>query len=131
MPRSSYVWRDGKLVDKRFAAPLVVALPRAPGVFAPGLIRDSMEPIPHPCTGVLMDSKAAFRAVTRAHGCEEIGSESPAIRPDLGAERAYSDELKRDIHTAMQSSDHTPAASAEAVFGAMGATVPDTADGWA
>ena len=128
MPR--FVMRDGVLVDKRFAAPLVVALPRTPGITAPGLIRDSMDAIRHPCTGAMIDSKAAFRAVTRAHGCEEIGSESPAIRPDLGDERVYGEELKRDIHEAIHAAEHTPAAAASDVFGAMGAT-PPAVDGWA
>lgn len=128
MPRSSFVWRDGKLVDKRVAAPLVVAMPRAPGIHAPGLIRDSMEPIPHPCTGVLMDSKAAFRAVTRAHGCEEMGNDSPVIPADPGAERAYSDELRRDIGEAMQTSEHRPA---DRVADVLGGDVTVAGDGWA
>lgn len=41
----------------------------------PQIISDTMEALIHPITGKRMDSKSAFRAVTRAHGCEEVGNE--------------------------------------------------------
>lgn len=41
----------------------------------PYLIRDSMDALVHPATGAVIDSKSAFRAVTKAHGLVEVGNE--------------------------------------------------------
>ena len=46
---------------------------------APYVISDTMSPTKHMATGQIFDSKAKFRATTRATGCVEIGSES--IKP--------------------------------------------------
>lgn len=57
------------------------------------VIIDTMNPLIHPITQKMMDSKSEFRKVTRAHGCEEVGNEKmvdrrdfslPDARPDLG-----------------------------------------------
>lgn len=85
MSRETFVWRDGELVPKAEAAPLNVA---------PYVQSDVMRPLRHPITGKLMDSKSKFRAVTRAHGCTEIGTEKmvdrrpqttamPSVKPDI------------------------------------------------
>lgn len=67
MSRETYVMRDGKLVPKSDAAPL-----RSGGVH---IISDHLPDLRHPITGKVMDSKSGFRAVTRAHGCVEVGNE--------------------------------------------------------
>jgi hypothetical protein len=54
---------------------------RAPTGQAPGVIQDSMDATAHPCTGELMDSKSAFRRVTKAHGCVEVGSDKITPKP--------------------------------------------------
>ena len=73
MSRQSFVWRNGELVDRRFAAPLHAARS------APSVISDTMSDAAlHPCTGKMMDSKSAFRRVTRENGCVEIGNETAA-----------------------------------------------------
>lgn len=54
-------------VEARF----VESTPRGPVVH-----QDTMNPTVHPCDGKLYESKSAFRSVTRAHGCYEIGNES-------------------------------------------------------
>lgn len=59
--------RDGKLVPKRTAAPIS----RGPHV-----ISDHLPDLIHPSTGKRMDSKSAFRAVTRSRGLEEVGNET-------------------------------------------------------
>lgn len=64
---TTYVYRDGKLVEKSRAAPR-----NAP----PYVISDTMQALRHPITGKVMDSKSNFRAVTRAHGCVEVGNET-------------------------------------------------------
>lgn len=48
---------------------------------APFVISDTMEPTKHMGTGRIIDSKAKFRADTKASGCIEIGNE--AIKPRI------------------------------------------------
>ncbi len=65
-----YVYRDGELVDRDMAPP------RHQGRVN-GVISDTMgSALRHPITGKLMDSKSQFRAVTRAHGCVEVGNDT-------------------------------------------------------
>lgn len=65
-----YVMRAGKLVDRDTAPP------RHSGPVR-GVISDTMrQALRHPSTGKLMDSKSQFRAVTRAHGCVEVGNDA-------------------------------------------------------
>jgi hypothetical protein len=63
---TTYVYRDGRLVEKSTAAP------RSRG---PYVISDALPDMIHPITGKPMDSKSNFRAVTRANGCVEVGNE--------------------------------------------------------
>lgn len=71
-----YVMRGGKLVDKRRAAPLHAARGSAAYV-----ISDVMAPVKHMGTGKVLDSKAAFRAHTKASGCVEVGTDPAGSRP--------------------------------------------------
>lgn len=64
---TTYVRRNGKIVDKSAAQPLSGRVG--------GVISDTMRAMRHPITGKPMDSKSSFRAVTRAHGCVEVGNE--------------------------------------------------------
>lgn len=48
---------------------------RAP-VF-PSIIRDHMDVLVHPATGQKMDSKSAFRRVTKERGYVELGNDAP------------------------------------------------------
>lgn len=41
------------------------------------IIQDSMDALIHPCTGTKIESKSAFRKITKAHGCTEMGNEKP------------------------------------------------------
>lgn len=68
MSRATYVMRNGRLVPKHLAAPREGRVN--------GVITDTMQAMRHPITGKLMDSKSQFRAVTRAHGCVEVGNET-------------------------------------------------------
>lgn len=61
------VMRNGRLVSKSRAAPRDSA---------PYVISDNMQALVHPSTGKLMDSKSAFRAVTKDKGCVEVGNET-------------------------------------------------------
>jgi len=80
-----YVYRAGKIVRKDHARPLRRA--------GPHVIRDSMDATWHPADNRIYDSKAKFRAVTRAHGCTEVGDErqiprAPERVPGLKADIA-------------------------------------------
>jgi len=65
----TYVYRDGRVVDKATARPRSVNAP------VRGVISDTMPAMRHPITQKLMDSKSGFRAVTKAYGCVEVGNE--------------------------------------------------------
>lgn len=78
MARSTFVIRNGRMVDKRHAAPLNISTD--PRVY---VIGDVMAPAKHPGSGKVYDSKARFRADTRAMGFVEAGTD-PAIRRDPG-----------------------------------------------
>jgi hypothetical protein len=58
-----------------------------------------MAPAQHPCTGEVLESKSAFRAVTRAHGCVEMGNDAPIAPPAYQVDRK---ELRADIANALQ-----------------------------
>lgn len=47
------------------------------------VINDSMPPTEHMIDGRIYESKSAFRAVTKAHGCIEVGNEklSKSFKP--------------------------------------------------
>lgn len=90
---TTYVMRNGKLVLKSEAVPI---FPANPAAF---VISDTMAPLKHMGTGRIIDSKAQFRADTRASGCIEIGNEvsRPAapIKLDRGQRR---DDIRRAIY---------------------------------
>jgi hypothetical protein len=69
---------------------------------APFVISDSMPHTRHMVTGEYFDSKAKFRATTKAHGCVEVGNEAATllkprkpIEMDRGQRR---EDIKRAIH---------------------------------
>lgn len=97
---TTFVLRDGKLVEKRYAPPIG-------GVF---VLRDKMDPTVHPITGKMMDSKSEFRRVTRANGCVEVGNEPMRAEQTQVHDRS---ELQRDIYNAMRQSEHRRADRAE------------------
>ncbi len=48
---------------------------------APMLIRDQMDPLRHPITGDMIESKNEFRAITRKNGGEELGNDKQTVSP--------------------------------------------------
>jgi hypothetical protein len=70
---ATYVWRNGKCVDKRYAAPKHAAAD------APFVISDTMAPTQHMVDGKLYESKKSFRAATKAAGCVEYGNETSTL----------------------------------------------------
>lgn len=87
---TTYVLRDGKLVEKWLARRQV-----------PAVISDTMEPMQHMATGRVHTSKAAFRADTRAAGCIEVGNDPAALRGSKRPE-PNTGEIVADIKRAMQ-----------------------------
>ena len=94
----TYVYRNGKLVDKRKARPLHYIND------APGVISDIMDPTLHHANGKTYESKKEFRAATKAAGCIEYGNDAQALpRPrkpiqmDRGQRR---DQIRQALYEA-------------------------------
>lgn len=91
MSREVFVYRDGKMVPKQTAAPLYLA---------PMVIRDGQNPVIHPATGEIVDSKSKMRQITRDSGCVEVGTSDfpkPAMRSgDLVSEVGKAFQMVRD-----------------------------------
>jgi hypothetical protein len=92
---TTFVYRNGKLVDKHLAPPLTVS------GSAPNVISDIMPETRHMVTGRYHTSKAAFRAETKAAGCIEVGND-PAItrprKPVLLSREKRRDDIRRTIY---------------------------------
>ncbi len=69
MARTTYVLRDGELVDKREAPPL------HPGGPAPMVRTDGMAALRSMADGRIYESRSAYYASVRAAGCEIVGDE--------------------------------------------------------
>lgn len=95
--RETYVLRNGKLIEKWRAPPLVEVFDTGPMV-----ISDSMPSTRHMASGKYFDSKAAFRAETKAHGCIELGNEMPTLtrprKPIPLDRRKRRDDVKKAIY---------------------------------
>ncbi len=71
---TTFVYRNGKLVDKNKAGPKNEKLGTASYV-----IRDEMEATRHMADGNYYTSKTKFRKATRAANCIEVGSETATL----------------------------------------------------
>jgi hypothetical protein len=69
--KRKFIWHGGQWRD-------VTNAKRAPRV-GPYIVTDAMKACFHPATGEMMDSKSAFRRVTREHGMVEMGNDAPAM----------------------------------------------------
>lgn len=72
----TYVIRDGQLIDRNDAPPLVQTFGRGPAV-----ISDIMDSCRHMADGRYYTSKSEFRKATKANGCVEIGNDSSLFKP--------------------------------------------------
>jgi hypothetical protein len=90
--------RNGKLVEKQYAAPLYVADE------AIHVISDTMDHLRHMADGKYYDSKSQFRKATRAAGCFEIGNEVATVlkpRKPIELPRAQRrEDIKRAFYEA-------------------------------
>jgi hypothetical protein len=89
----TYAWinlGDGRQVYRRIEQ----ERGRRSNLPAPMVIGDHMSAVEHPCDGKLYESKSAFRRVTKANGCVEVGNDPQRLKkfsppkPDRKAIRA-------------------------------------------
>lgn len=65
----------------------------------PMVISDIMEPTRHMATNAMMTSKRAFRAMTKASGCIEVGDEPLQPRKPVKMDRKKRrDDIKKSIY---------------------------------
>ena len=77
--RGTWVYRDGELVEKHLAKPLISGyLSRSIKVCAPYVNSDTHTPFQSMADGKIYDSKSAYRASLAEHGMQEIGNEVAA-----------------------------------------------------
>ena len=91
-----YVYRNGELIDKRYASP------KHSGDEAPNVISDIMSETRHMADGKYYTSKSEYRKATRAAGCIEVGNETKAlltprkpVQLDRGQRR---DDIRKTIY---------------------------------
>jgi len=90
--RTTYVLREGRLVEKRLAAPLNTA-----GA-APMIRPDGMDPIRSQLDGRLYDSRSAYYASLRAGGAEIVGNDrAPFERRPPFAPQGVAQSVKQAI----------------------------------
>lgn len=83
-----YIWWHGAWVDVARETPT----PRI------AIISDGMDPLRHPVSGQILDSKSRFRAATRDSGCVELGNDAPMVTKRPGIDRKA---LRNDIRQAI------------------------------
>jgi hypothetical protein len=76
--RTTYVWRDGRLLDKRLAPRPVV---QRSGLPAPMIISDALGEVWNPVNGQVYDSKSAYYRAVKDAGCQIVGNDSSFREP--------------------------------------------------
>jgi hypothetical protein len=93
---TTYVLRNGKLIEKYLAEPLITANT------APNVISDIMPETRHMANNKRYTSKSQFRAATKAAGCIEYGNETAALlkprKPAVMDRAKRRDDIKRAIY---------------------------------
>lgn len=91
----SYVYRKGKVVDKRRAKP------KYSSNSAAYVITDEMAATRHMADGKQYTSKAKFRQATKSHGCIEVGNETSTLlkprQPVQLSRESLRNEIRRSI----------------------------------
>ena len=85
---TSFVYRPKHPQADEFGMVLAdIAGPKHSGDQAAYVISDTMEPLKHHGTGAIIDSKARFRADTKACGAVEVGTEKIKSRQPIKLDR--------------------------------------------
>ena len=87
----TFVYRNGELVDKRYAEP------RHAGDEAPNVISDIMGETRHMADGKYYTSKSEYRKATRAAGCIEVGNETKTLLTPRKPVQLDRDQRRDDI----------------------------------
>ena len=95
MVRGTFVYRNGELVPKHLAEPLI--RPARSDIAAPYLALDTMAPIKSMLDGKMYDSKAALRRTYKAAGVREIGNEVDAAVKDAAAPKSPKPPARPDL----------------------------------
>ena len=94
---TTFVYRNGELIDKRFAPPKETK--HGDAVY---VISDEMAPLRHMADNKMYSSKSKFRQATREAGCVEVGSETATLlKPRKPVELNPSkrrDDIRRAIY---------------------------------
>ena len=93
---TTYVVRNGKLVEKELAGP-----PPSSVGGAAYVISDTQPLLWHPVTGKYTDSKSTFRQMTVAAGCRELGNDvsmTSTRKPIKLDKRQRVEAIQRAIH---------------------------------
>jgi hypothetical protein len=99
--RGTFVYRDGELVPKHLASPLVPRGARS-DLAAPHLISDATDAFQSMADGQLYDSKSAYRASLKPHGMREIGNDVEAHLKDVEASNPQKPKAHADVIKAYQ-----------------------------
>ena len=101
MIRGTFVYRDGELVPKHLAAPLI---PRraASSLSAPHLISDTTDAFRSMADGRLYDSKSSYRAELKRQGLREIGNDVAGHLKDVEATAPKKPKAHADVIKAYQ-----------------------------
>lgn len=62
---------------------------------APSVITDTMDAMMHHAIGRPVDSKSAFRRITRDHGYEEVGNEQQKVSKPETPDQVYRDHVEK------------------------------------
>lgn len=95
MGRSTFIFRDGILIDKELAPRPYSNRSHLP---CPMVISDSLADVCSPITGRPYDSKSAYYAHVKANNCEIVGNDPIASRPPVhtqagGVEQSIKDAI--------------------------------------
>lgn len=108
--RRRFIWHGRDWVD-------VTDAKRAQRV-GPYIVRDGMDACIHPATGEMMDSKSAFRRITREHGLIEIGNEAPAKTASIHEPRGIAEDVAQAYQMLEQGYTPPPVETAGTLDGA-------------
>ncbi len=94
--RGTFVLRDGELVPKHLAPPIMSRGPRS-ALPTPHVISDCQDPLKSMADGRIYESKSAMRRAYRERGYVELGSDAPTK-----AEPVDRPQVRRDLEDGLR-----------------------------
>jgi hypothetical protein len=101
MIRGTFVYRDGELVLKHLAAPLIPRAARS-SLPTPYVVSDTADAFRSMADGRLYDSKSSYRAELKRQGLREIGNDVEGHLKDVVATAPQKPKAKADVVKAYQ-----------------------------